>query len=247
MTTEIATADAPQLEQQGGTLAKTIDALQVTTPETFGEAGALLRDVAAYIKRVGEITEPVVTAAHKAHQAAVLQRTNLLRPAENAKRILGTRMAAYEQEVARQHREAEAARERERVALEAAERERVAAEQRRLQAEADDRQIAAAAAAEAAGDAQLAERIVSERPLVTLPPPRPVFVPPVAAPLAPAVAGVSFRDDWDFEVTNLAAIPREYMMPDEVKIRRVVKAMRGACSIPGIKAIPKRVTAVRGR
>jgi len=245
MTTDLATADAPQLEQQGSTLARTIDALQVTTPETYVEAGHLLLTVAAYIKRVGEIMDPVVTAAHHAHQVALQQRAKLLGPAETAKRTLGQRRTAYEQEIERQRREAEAVRQREQERLEAAERTRVAAEQRRLQAEAEERQLAEAAAAEAVGDAELAERIVSERQVVELPAPRPVLLPPVSVPTLPRVAGVSSRESWRAEVTDLMVLvkavaagiqPITLVEANMVALNGLARSLKQAMRVPGVRA-----------
>lgn len=52
-------------------------------------------------------------------------------------------------------------------------------------------------------------------------------------------SGVTFREDWDFEVVDANAVPREHMMPDEVKIRKLVRA--GLRNIPGLRIFPKKV------
>jgi hypothetical protein len=44
-------------------------------------------------------------------------------------------------------------------------------------------------------------------------------------------------------VVNEASVPREYLKVDDVKIRRVVKAMKGKIHITGIRIIPKRIVA----
>jgi hypothetical protein len=153
-------------------------------------------------------------------------------------------MAAYEAEQARIRRAAELAVQRERERLEAEERARVAVEERRLRQEEEDRRLAEASAAEAIGDTVRAEAIVSA-PIVTAPVvPRPVFVAPPPVQVTKA-EGVSFREEWDFEVTNAAVIPREYLSVDEVKIRRVVKAMKGQTNIPGVRAFSKPTAAMR--
>ena len=59
------------------------------------------------------------------------------------------------------------------------------------------------------------------------------------------VDGVSFRYEWDFEIVNPAAIPREYLMPDEKKIRGIVRALKGATNIPGVRAVSRKTAAVR--
>ena len=55
---------------------------------------------------------------------------------------------------------------------------------------------------------------------------------------APAKAeGVSLRENWTFEIVDESLIPREYLIPDEVKIRKVVVALKDKTNIPGVKAI----------
>jgi len=55
---------------------------------------------------------------------------------------------------------------------------------------------------------------------------------------APAKAdGVNLRDNWTFEIVDESLIPREYLIPDEVKIRKVVVALKDKTNIPGVKAI----------
>lgn len=70
-------------------------------------------------------------------------------------------------------------------------------------------------------------------------------VAPVVA-AAPKVEGMTFRDDWDFEITNSTIIPRQFMIPDEKSIRQYVKATKGKSPIEGVRIIPKKV-AVTGR
>lgn len=47
--------------------------------------------------------------------------------------------------------------------------------------------------------------------------------------------GVSFVEVWTYTIDDTSKIPREYMIPDEKKIRDVVKAMKGDANIPGVK------------
>jgi len=46
-------------------------------------------------------------------------------------------------------------------------------------------------------------------------------------------AKVSFRDNWTYEITNAAELPREYLCPDTAKINAAVKA--GKREIPGLR------------
>jgi hypothetical protein len=73
--------------------------------------------------------------------------------------------------------------------------------------------------------------------------PMPV-VPPDAAP---KTAGVTTREHWTFRITDAAAIPREYLVPDEPTIRAVVRALKGATNIPGVEAYAEQIIAAGRR
>lgn len=241
------TQDVATLENEAASLSTQAQALTVTDAESFQRASEFIRGIATYMKRVGDVLDPIVSAAHNAHRVAVAQRDALLKPAQGAKRILGERLALWEQDQARRRREAELAAQREQEKAEREARERAAAETRRLQAEAETRRLAEAEQLEARGDTAGAERLISEP--VTVPvvvTPAPVFAPQPMVEAPPKLEGVSFRTDWDFEIADAALIPREYLIPDEKKIRGVVKAMRGATTIPGVRSFEKRVPSVRG-
>ena len=60
-------------------------------------------------------------------------------------------------------------------------------------------------------------------------------VAPIAQTTAPKVTGISFREVWKFEVVDPAAVPREYLTVDEQKIRKVVGALKGDTTIPGVR------------
>lgn len=62
-----------------------------------------------------------------------------------------------------------------------------------------------------------------------------IFTPIVAAPVQ-KVAGSSKRVTWKFRVTNLALVPREYMILNDVAVGGVVRAMKDQTNIPGIEA-----------
>lgn len=60
-------------------------------------------------------------------------------------------------------------------------------------------------------------------------------VAPVVQREAPKVAGVATQQVWTFEITDPAAIPREYLVVDETRIRKVVGALKGETQIPGVR------------
>jgi hypothetical protein len=121
-------------------------------------------------------------------------------------------------------------REQERIAAEAQrkadedvrkERERLA----KLEAKAIER-----------GDETKAEQLAERQAAV---------VAPIIQTEKPKVSGISTRKDYDFEIVDAAKLPREYLMPDDKKIRKVVKALGAEASIPGIRIIERDILAAR--
>lgn len=59
----------------------------------------------------------------------------------------------------------------------------------------------------------------------------------------PSVSGVSFRNDTDFDVVDLAKVPTEYIL---INRAAVIKALKAGVTIPGITAKDKKTMVVRG-
>jgi len=112
------------------------------------------------------------------------------------------------------------AEEKERQAREATERaarEENAAARRKAQEEA--------ARAQAEADRIIAKAAAEEKKL------EPVAVVPEKV----ANDGLAMRDNWTFEIVDPAVIPRDFLLIDEVKIGKVVRAARGEIQIPGVR------------
>lgn len=61
---------------------------------------------------------------------------------------------------------------------------------------------------------------------------------------APAAEGISKRTIWRFEITDEAALPREYLVPDEKRIGQVVRALKQDTKIPGVRVFAETIVAV---
>ncbi len=68
-----------------------------------------------------------------------------------------------------------------------------------------------------------------------------------AAPVIPSipVADFSMRTTWDFEIVDAMLIPREYLVPDEVLIRKITRAHKGQKTIPGVRMFESRSVAAK--
>lgn len=249
MSTEVAT-----LEQQASALTVEVSAMTIADAASYARAGEMAKTVALYIKRVGEVLDPICDAAFAAHKIAVGQRDALLKPAQGAKRILGERMGAWDREQARLRREAEDQARRERERQEAEARAVAEAETRRLQAEAEAKRIDEAGALEAAGDREGAERLISAPVAVAAVKPMPIFAPRPVATAPARVDGITHRDQWSAEVTDLMQLvqavavgraPLTLVKADEVALNQMARALKQGMNVPGVRAVPKAITSVR--
>ena len=193
--------------------------LVISTQDGYIQACEARKALKAIEKDILDTHNPVVEHWHAKHKQAVADKNADLQPVQEAGKIVGTKMADWE-----------TAQEKIRLAEEARIRE-LARQQEH------DRAMAEAQAAEAEGDTEAAEAIIQEA--IAAPPPV-VFVPK-AAP----VAGISYTEKWDFEVVDESKIPREFLVRDDVKIRRVVTAMKAQTNIPGIRAYSKKIQNTR--
>jgi hypothetical protein len=89
----------------------------------------------------------------------------------------------------------------------------------------EDERLRQAEALAKAGKPALADAVLEQ----------PIEVAPVTPEAVARPDGVSYRENWQFTILEEEVLPREFLMPDEAKIGKVVKAMKGATRIPGIR------------
>lgn len=134
--------------------------------------------------------------------------------------------------------------ERQRIAIERKKQQDELARQQREAAQAEQEARKAAAKAAHSGDEEKARELAQIADNKTAQAEALQFAPPVAAP-SQKLSGISGREEWDFEITDISKIPREYLIVDEVKVRRVVKALGSQTRIDGVRVFQKTVMAVR--
>lgn len=180
---------------------------QVVTAEQYSAAGSDLTRVKAAQKRL-EAVRKAITQPLDAAKKAVMDffREPETKLAEAESRIKRA-MISFSDEQDRIRREEQ------RKADEAARKER-----ERLEAQA--RKAAESGKVEKAAN-------LEQRAATT--------VAPIISREAPKVTGVNTREVWKFEVSDPAAVPREFLMVDESKIRKFVQNMRGDSQIAGVR------------
>lgn len=232
-----------ELQTEAKNLATLARTYQVSTPVQYAAAAEDLRRVKGALSRL-DVIKKKITQPMGAAKRAVLDlfrgpEEELTRAEGGIKRV----MIAYNDEQLRIQRaeqakvEAAARAERER-------NERAAADARR-KAEEDAAQLrrdaeAAAAAGRTAEAAKLAARADQkiERAEVKaegLEMQARTVVAPIIHRETPKVSGLSDRRVWKFRVVDPAKVPREFLMVDEVKLGRYVRAMRESAKVEGVE------------
>lgn len=223
----IVTPPTESMEKQGGELMRRAQALEIVDTASYEAGAAFVADIKMIFNRIelefdGTAAEPgPVKKANAAWKSLVALRDKMLKPFADAETLVKGRMGQYQWEQNEKRRK---------------EAEQAEAAARKL---AEDERLNQAEAAERSGDKAAAEALL-DAPIV------PVAAAPVTTPEAPKVKGTSYREDWDFQITNPNILPRQYLKPDLEAIRKVVKALGRNANIAGVMPIPKPVISSRG-
>lgn len=196
------------------TAAKCLE-IQILGQDDLTEANSLLKGIKGLRLEVDKEFDPGIQEAFAHHRTLVAQKRKWTDPLDQAERALKPKIAAY-------------LIEQDRLAQEAARREREAQDKmRKVADEASDaayEKIKNGDLDEAddvvAGAAAKIEEIQTARP---------------APILKPVATGTSLRQVWTFEIMDPNAVPREYLLIDEQKIRAIARAMKDQARIPGIR------------
>ena len=179
-------------------------------------AAQIVAKARAEVKHLEGVMKAPVAAAKLAHTAACDARTELCRPYAQADALLTPLINAFDTEQARIEAE------RVRVERQRLEAER-AVEQKRL----EDERLAAAVQAEADGNDEIAELLIEkvEAPAV--------YVAPVATP--PKPKGNYQVTVWHFEVTDAAAVPREFLTVDTKALQDHADGKGDTVQVAGVR------------
>ena len=235
--------------------------MAIQNDEELKEAGERLRA----IKSVAGEFEAQRKEAVKPLNDAVKQINacfkNPIQECVGAEQSIKQAIATYQrdQEAIRQQKEAELRKqqmiEQERLRREAAKIEAAAAEaERKKQARLDEQlrkmqekgqaDLAAARLKQAeidraAREAHAAEEAEALRMMADAAPNA------VVLPDAPKIDGVSTRRVWKFTISDVKLLPAMYLLADEKKIGKVVRALGGETNIPGVEVYEDDVVSAR--
>ena len=228
---QVALSKVETCKREAQTLAERASAVVIVDDRTHELAGQMLGQIKREVKDIEQWFKPLTEAANKLHKNLTRLRGEAIAPYQAADAVLRTAWIDYERK-----REAERRAEEERLRAEAQKkleeeaRRAQAAEQKRLEEEALRK-------AEETGDETILENV-----------PKAEIVIPEAPPVTidrPKQAGISISENWDIEIVDEAQIPREYMIPDEKRLRNLAKGLKDKMNIPGIRAYNKGGMSVR--
>ncbi len=152
--------------------------------------------------------KPIIALAHQTHKAATAARKKYYEPADQGSKILARKLANY------QHQRR----------LEIAEKQRLLDEQAKADHEAECE--AEAKRAEADGQKEVATAL---RELKTAP----VEAPQVVE--RELMTKTKFKTDWEIVSVDKAKVESDYLIVDEAKAMRVIRANKGNIKIPGFE------------
>lgn len=222
----IALPDSKQVEQQALAAVEQAKSISIVTDDDFQEAAGFLNGLKAIQKAIDETFNDPIKAAYAAHKSIVAAKAKHSEPVDQAERIIKGKLAAYQIE---QERKARA--EAERLALEARKK-------------AEDEQLARAQAMEASGQKEAAEAILSED----------TASPVIQARPTAKANGVSFREKWCGEVTDLMTLvkaiavgqaPLTLIQSNPTTVRQYAESTKGNVKVPGVRFWVEKVVSGR--
>ena len=186
----------------------------IKTPAEYLLGGQIWKDGKALLKEIDEGYNDIIRAAHQLHKKAVARKAKYYSPVEDGVKFVKGLLERFDRD----------------------QEEKRQAEERRLREiarkEEEERRLQEAIEAEANGETDISEAILEE----------PVYIPPVIVQkeIPKVSGGPVYRTVWKFRIKDKDRIPKEYMIPDEVRIGAVVRAMKDQANIPGIEVYSER-------
>lgn len=174
--------------------------------------------------RIKNVFEPMKTSAYSSYKGIMNQWKEIEEPVLNAEKACDQLLSNYFAEQRRIREEAE--------------RKRL--DEIRRQKEEEERKLQEALKAEAEGDEEKADQIINEVIIQET-----EIKPTVVVPEKPKLENIHSRIDYDIEIIDEKMIPRQYLIPNEVLIRKVVRASKGKIEISGVKNIIKDIPITR--
>jgi uncharacterized membrane protein YqiK len=205
--------DLTVIEKQSNDVVIQARTYQINNQITYSMTADFLLGIKKLKKEIDNAFDESIKKAFETHRSLTAKKKEYYFPLEEAERIVKTKIKAYEAEMERIRLEAEAkARE----------------EAKKKEAEEKAKLFEQAEEAMKENDLDKANKIIEKVDNVQV-------LPEIQAPVIEKIKGLGIRDNWKFRVVDEKLVPREYLCVDEIKIGKVVRALKKDCKIEGIE------------
>jgi len=209
-----------QLEQKALALSNDVNSLKVFDQPSLSRAHDVLVAAKSFLRALDEEFDPLIKEAHDHHKNLLAKKRKFAEPAQRDLSKLNEMITDYMVEQDRIRFEAEQASERAKVAA------------AKLAEKASNEAFELAKNGEISEAEALVSKASEEVQAIQ------EAAPPV--PEKPIADGSYLRETWDFAIENEELIPRKYLVPDLVKIRRYGQNMKHQAVIPGVRFFTKK-------
>ncbi len=207
--TSIVPVEVQQKAEETESMLRAYDNFQITTAEIYVGAGEDLKIVKAKWKELDTLRKSLTKPLDESKKKIMEFFARPLGFLEKAESIINSAMVGWNREQERIRR---------------AEEERLLG----LQRKETERLAKLAAAAEALNDKKKQE-FFQERKIVVQ------AIIPVVEKKVEKVAGLTMTVNWKFRIVDVNKIPREYLIPDEVKLGQMARFSKGSVKIEGVE------------
>jgi hypothetical protein len=199
--------------------------IQVTNQPSLDKANGDIKAIKTLAAEISATFDPHIKRAFDGHRALVAEKRRFTDGLDQAERMIKSRVADYLYKLDQERLAAERATELARKAAEKTAEDGVDKAYELLHK----------------GKLEEAEAVIDEATATA----QEIQGRAPDVPEAPRAEGLSLRTTWEFEITDEAALPREYLKPDTTKIGQIVRALKDQAKIPGVRIFPKRSVAAR--
>lgn len=205
---------AEALALQANELAVNAGNYKIETNEALGEAAEILKQVKSKYTELDELRKTMTKPLDESKKKIMEFFRIPLEKLTSAETMIKNGIVNFKHEQQRKRQE------------------EIIRQQRELEAQARKLEAEAKAAEKAGQTEKVAElqkekiEIQQEKKDVA------IMVPP---PDVKKIEGLSFRKVWKFKITDPAALPREYMMPNEAMLKSTATSLKEKARVPGVE------------
>jgi uncharacterized Zn finger protein (UPF0148 family) len=187
--------------------------------DTLKRGNEFLLAIKSMRKKIGEVFDPIIEKAHKAHKEAVSKKKEFEEPLIRAENEVKLRIASYMRKIEEERRETE----------------EKAAEEERKRLEAQKRAEEEARFLESKGQIREAQELRDRVPEFQ----------PAVIPEVPVLNNVQVKMIYKWEVEDINKVPRKFLTIDNAAVTNYVRIHREKTNIPGIRVFKESSVAAR--